>query len=217
MESRRKKIAVAIVLLIGAILIVLLMGHNKKNKVTNDTKFTISKIEEIPEGETKEYILPDGIVQSSLTEGEDIQVFIDDLKKRNADGHLCETAELSDAGQVVITVTQKQREVWFQQIEDTINERIEICKKQGGSVEIGDDMTTLDLVEKKGKQWTIIQISSAYVVFKSRLLEAQMFMGVKAEDCHVYAKLVRESTGKVFFDESKEGYDWTFSTDDWEE
>ncbi|MDD3140056.1 MAG: hypothetical protein PHX08_13910 [Lachnospiraceae bacterium] len=211
----KKKIVVVTVLSICVILVALLGGHNKKNKVVKDTKYTVPQIEEIPEGETKTYTFPNEIITASQFSWEDAQDYVDGLKEYNSDNSWFDSVELQSNGQVVMTVTQKQREVWFRQMEDNINKYIEKCEKGGVSVEIGENMDTLAFIQEKDFTLSLMTFEFALVAIKNSLLDIQMFMGVESSACYVYTRLERESTGEVVFDEKANGKGWEFMEDEW--
>ncbi|MDD3140057.1 MAG: hypothetical protein PHX08_13915 [Lachnospiraceae bacterium] len=211
----KKKRVILIALLICIALGILSAKHYEESKVINNTKFTVPQMEEIPEGETKTYVFPDDLVKTSQFSWKNAQEFVDGLKEENSDNSRFETVEVLANGQVAMTVTQGQREIWLRKIEEAINDCIEICQKGGIEVEIEDDITMINFIQKKGFTMTNLTFLSKYAVLLTTTYQIQMFMGIKAEDCYVYTRLERESTGEVLFDERKNGKGWELMEDEW--
>ncbi|MDD3140054.1 MAG: hypothetical protein PHX08_13900, partial [Lachnospiraceae bacterium] len=96
----KKKRVIFSVLLICVILVIVLEHHYKKDRVTSDTKFSVPQMEEIPEGETKTYVFPEGVVQSGEFSWQKAKEFVDDLNNDNPNSIWFEKVELRENGQV---------------------------------------------------------------------------------------------------------------------
>ena len=170
-----------------------------KTKLQHDEVRVERKIK-IPEGETKDFILPVFLVNLYRFSSESMEKSIEELEDGNEARSWFEKLKDNGYGTLTLTLTGKQLEHWISTREDAINTRIEDNEEKDMEIKINKDYTKVTYVLKKGYEISALEWAVNAEVILGSLLETQIFTGVAPEDCHVREVVKRESDGVVIID-----------------
>ena len=185
-----------------------------KTKLSKDEVRIERKIK-IPEGETKEFILPIFLVDLYRFSTDPIEKSIEELEKGNEGNMLFEKVEDNGDGTLTLTLTRKQLEYWISTGEEAINTRIEDNKDKDMKIKINKDHTKVTYTLKRGYEISFMGWGMDSVVILGCLLEAQVFTGVPPEDCHVREVVKREEDGVVIIDAVTPGTEYEITDSEW--
>ena len=185
-----------------------------KTKLSKDEVRIERKIK-IPEGETKEFILPVFLVNSYRFSTDPIEKSIEELEKGNEGNMLFEKVEDNGDGTLTLTLTRKQLEYWISTGEEAINTRIENNKNKDMKIKINKDYTKVTYILKEGFEISFMEWGMDAQVILGSLLEAQVFTGVAPEDCYVREIIKRESDGKTIVDMNTDNRYFEVTDEEW--
>ena len=185
-----------------------------KTKLSKDEVRIERKIK-IPEGETKEFILPVFLVNSYRFSTDPIEKSIEELEKGNEDNSWFEKVEENGDGTLTLTLTRKQLEYWISTGEEAINTRIENNKNKDMKIKINKDYTKVTYILKEGFEISFMEWGMDAQVILGSLLEAQVFTGVAPEDCYVREIIKRESDGKTIVDMNTDNRYFEVTDEEW--
>ena len=185
-----------------------------KTKLSKDEVRIERKIK-IPEGETKEFILPVFLVDLYRFSTDPIEKSIEELEKGNEGNMLFEKVEENGDGTLTLTLTRKQLEYWISTGEEAINTRIENNKNKDMKIKINKDYTKVTYILKEGFEISFMEWGMDAQVILGSLLEAQVFTGVAPEDCYVREIIKRESDGKTIVDMNTDNRYFEVTDEEW--
>ena len=185
-----------------------------KTKLSKDEVRIERKIK-IPEGETKEFILPVFLVNLYRFSTDPIEKSIEELEKGNEGNMLFEKVEENGDGTLTLTLTRKQLEYWISTGEEAINTRIENNKNKDMKIKINKDYTKVTYILKEGFEISFMEWGMDAQVILGSLLEAQVFTGVAPEDCYVREIIKRESDGKTIVDMNTDNRYFEVTDEEW--
>ncbi|MFR1729337.1 hypothetical protein [[Clostridium] hylemonae] len=185
-----------------------------KTKLSKDEVRIERKIK-IPEGETKEFILPVFLVNLYRFSTDPIEKSIEELEKGNEGNMLFEKVEDNGDGTLTLTLTRKQLEYWISTGEEAINTRIENNKNKDMKIKINKDYTKVTYILKEGFEISFMEWGMDAQVILGSLLEAQVFTGVAPEDCYVREIIKRESDGKTIVDMNTDNRYFEVTDEEW--
>ena len=185
-----------------------------KTKLSKDEVKIERKIK-IPEGGTKEFILPVFLVDLYRFSTDPIEKSIEELEKGNEGNMLFEKVEDNGDGTLTLTLTRKQLEYWISTGEEAINTRIENNKNKDMKIKINKDYTKVTYILKEGFEISFMEWGMDAQVILGSLLEAQVFTGVAPEDCYVREIIKRESDGKTIVDMNTDNRYFEVTDEEW--
>ena len=185
-----------------------------KIKVSND-EVRIERNIKIPEGETKEFILTDFLVNSYRFSAGTIEDSIEELEAGNEDHLWFDKLDDNGDGTLTLSVTGKQLEHWISTREEAINTRIENNREKDMEININKDYTKVTYTLKKGYKISAMEWAVDEVVILGSLLEVQVFTGIAPEDCYVREVVKRESDGKTLIDRNTQNRHFEITDEEW--
>lgn len=169
----------------------------------------------IPEGKTKEFILPAFLVGLYHSSTGTIGDSIEGLEDVNEDHSWFEKLEDNGDGTLTMTVTGKQLERWISTREHAINTRIENNREKNMEIKINKDYTKVTYIMKEGYETSFMGWGMDAQVILGSLFEAQVFTGVAQEDCYVREVVKRETDGKVIIDTDSQNRYFEITDAEW--
>ena len=185
-----------------------------KTKLLHDEVRVERKIK-IPEGKTKEFILPAFLVGLYHSSTGTIDDSIEELEDGNEDHSWFEKLEDNGDGTLTMTVTGKQLERWISTREHAINTRIENNREKNMEIKIKKDYTKVTYIMKEGYETSFMGWGMDAQVILGSLFEAQVFTGVAQEDCYVREVVKRETDGKVIIDTDSQNRYFEITDAEW--
>ncbi|KMZ52830.1 hypothetical protein [Dorea sp. D27] len=169
----------------------------------------------IPEGKTKEFILPAFLVGLYHSSTGTIGDSIEGLEDGNEDHSWFEKLEDNGDGTLTMSVTGKQLERWISTREHAINTRIENNREKNMEIKIKKDYTKVTYIMKEGYETSFMGWGMDAQVILGSLFEAQVFTGVAQEDCYVREVVKRETDGKVIIDTDSQNRYFEITDAEW--
>ncbi len=163
------------------------------------------------EGEEQEYILPGTIwAIAGMSAEEQLQSY----KEENTDNNYFKNIEVNDEDALVLTMTEKQKELYKDKVKLIINENIEEAeKKEDIWIEISENYDEAGMVlgEKAGSAGFQV----AYVKLATQVGIYQILNGCDPEDWGFH--LTMERDGKIILDVDVPDDRWVLTNEDFGE
>ena len=163
------------------------------------------------EGEEQEYILPGTIwAIAGMSAEEQLQSY----KEENTDNNYFKNIEVNDEDALVLTMTEKQKELYKDKVKLIINENIEEAeKKEDIWIEISENYDEAGMV--LGEKASSAGFQAAYVKLATQIGIYQILNGCDPEDWGFH--LTMERDGKIILDVDVPDDRWILTNEDFGE
>jgi len=173
------------------------------DKTANSARVEIPRTIIIPDGETKDIVIPKSIINTSISD-RPIEEFVEELEKGSENGEYYNNIEINENRTVTIKVTGKQLEHWIETTENILNKNLENAKKYM-EVEISDDFQ--NVIYYVAENCTLQTWGVNSVGIQTQIAKAQVWIGTDAEDVKIYTIVIgKETNEKILEYSTSEGY-----------
>lgn len=192
--------------------------HERKSQPEMDEKDKHNRsgsIENYPDtsggGEEQEYILPETIwAITGMTAEEQLQSY----KEENTDNNYFKNIEVNDEDALVLTMTEKQKELYKDKVKLIINENIEEAeKKEDIWIEISENYDEAEMV--LGEKASSAGFQVAYVKLATQVGIYQILNGCDPEDWGFHLTMKREE--EIILDVDVPDDKWVLTNEDFGE
>ena len=163
------------------------------------------------EGEEQEYILPETIwAIAGMSAEEQLKSY----KEENTDNNYFKNIEVNDEDALVLTMSEKQKELYKDKVKLIINENIEEAeKKEDIWIEISENYDEAEMV--LGEKASSAGFQVAYVKLATQVGIYQILNGCDPEDWGFH--LTMERDGKIILDVDVPDDRWVLTNEDFGE